>query len=35
MLGIGHYGVYKESFAEASQVAVDGFHKNLGRPGSN
>jgi dipeptidyl aminopeptidase/acylaminoacyl peptidase len=29
--GIGHYGVYKESFAEATQLASDWFHKHLDR----
>jgi acetyl esterase/lipase len=27
--GIGHYGVYKESFAEATQLAAAWFHKHL------
>ena len=27
--GIGHYGVYKESFAEATRLASDWFHKHL------
>jgi len=27
--GIGHYGVYRESFAEASTLAADWFHKHL------
>jgi dipeptidyl aminopeptidase/acylaminoacyl peptidase len=27
--GIGHYGVYKESFAEATQLAAGWFHKHL------
>jgi len=35
MPGIGHYGVYKESFVEASQLAAGWFHQHLDRPGSN
>jgi hypothetical protein len=31
MPGIGHYGVYKESFVEATQWASDWFHKHLDR----
>ena len=27
--GIGHYGVYKEKFEEATQLAADWFHLHL------
>ena len=27
--GIGHYGVYKESFAEATRFAAEWFHRYL------
>lgn len=29
--GIGHYGVYRESFADATQLAATWFHKHLDR----
>ena len=29
--GIGHYGVYKESFAEATRLAAEWFHRHLDR----
>ncbi len=28
--GIGHYGVYKEKFSEATKLAADWFHQHLG-----
>ena len=30
--GIGHYGVYKESFGEASALAAGWFHRYLDQP---
>jgi acetyl esterase/lipase len=31
LAGIGHYGVYRESFAEATQLAAGWFHQHLDR----